>query len=109
MRRPLATTVRRAGRTPPPRGRRCADPRTRRQSFQTGRGRPTVNYIEWVDQVRQLLDAQWHRDPAPFALDVVRTLPAMQANTRTFDDRRAADPFMCASEDLIALGVLRLD
>lgn len=68
-----------------------------------------MNYIEWVDQVRQLLAAQWQRDPAPFALDVVRMLPVMQANTRTLDDRRAADPFMCASEDLIALGVLRLD
>ncbi len=68
-----------------------------------------MNYIEWVEQVRQLLDAQWRRDPAPFALDVIRMLPAMQANSRTLDDRRAADPFMCACEDLIAGGVLRLD
>ncbi len=65
-----------------------------------------MNYIEWVDQVQHLLDAQWQRDPAPFALDVIRMLPAMQANTRTLDDRRAADPFMCAREDLVALGVL---
>jgi hypothetical protein len=36
-------------------------------------------------------------------------LPAVQANTRTLDDRRAADPFMCAREDLIAQGVLRPD
>lgn len=68
-----------------------------------------MNYMEWVDLVQQLLDAQWQRDPAPFALDVIRLLPAVQANTRTLDDRRAADPFMCAREDLIARGVLRLD
>ena len=67
-----------------------------------------MNYMEWVDLVQQLLNAQWQRDPAPFALDVIRMLPAVQANTRTLDDRRAADPFMCAREDLIARGVLRL-
>jgi hypothetical protein len=65
--------------------------------------------MEWVDLVQQLLDAQWQRDPTPFALDVIRLLPGVQANTRTLDDRRAADPFMCAGEDLIARGVLRRD
>jgi hypothetical protein len=65
--------------------------------------------MEWVDLVQQLLNAQWQRDPAPFALDVIRMLPAVQANTRTLDDRRAADPFMCAREDLMARGFLRLD
>jgi hypothetical protein len=68
-----------------------------------------MNYIEWVDMIRQLLAAQWQREPAPFALDVIRMLPSVQANTRTLDDRRAADPFMCAREDLIAGGSLRLD
>ena len=67
-----------------------------------------MNYMEWVDLVQQLLDAQWQRDPTPFALDVIRLLPVVQANTRTLDDRQAADPFMCAREDLIARGVLRL-
>jgi hypothetical protein len=65
--------------------------------------------MEWVDLVQQLLNAQWQRDPTPFALDVIRLLPVVQANTRTLNDHRAADPFMCAREDLIARGVLRLD
>lgn len=68
-----------------------------------------MNYIEWVDLVQQLLAAQWQRDPRPFALDVIRMLPAVQANTRTLEDRRAADPFMCAREDLIARGILHPD
>lgn len=68
-----------------------------------------VNYIEWVDLVWQLLDAHGQRDRTPFALDVIRALPAVQANARTFDDRRAADPFVCACEDLVALGRLSMD
>jgi hypothetical protein len=68
-----------------------------------------VNYIEWVDLVWQLLDTHGQREQTPFALDVIRALPAVQANARTFDDRRAADPFVCACEDLVALGRLSMD
>ena len=68
-----------------------------------------MTYVEWVDLVWQTLDAHWQRDRTPFALDVIRALPTVQANARTFDDRRAADPFVCACEDLVALGRLSMD